>query len=155
VVGDEARPLVLPRAGVVVVGPAGPAREDALRTLASAGVEAEVGARAGSGAEVELVVEPTPMRLRELGIIAPPGVAEPSPPRGRVVVRRDGVLEAAQLRAAGGPSALVGPERGPAGDQHRDAHDGAEDRDGDAERRADAGEVDAGQRLQRLPGEGR
>ncbi|WP_062317622.1 FHA domain-containing protein [Demequina maris] len=155
VVGDEARPLVLPRSGVVVVGPAGPARDDALRALASAGVEAGVGARVGSGADVEVVVEPTPMRLRELAIIAPPGVAEASPPRGRVVVRRDGVLEAAQLRAAGGSSALVGAEGGPAGDEHRDAHDDAERRDGDAQRRADAGEVDAGERLQRLPGEGR
>ncbi|WP_062298602.1 FtsK/SpoIIIE domain-containing protein [Demequina maris] len=116
VVGDDARPLVLPRAGVVVVGPAGPARDDALRALECAGVEAEVGERVGSGAAVAVVVEPTPMRLRELAIIAPPGVAEPSPPRGRVVVRRDGVLETAQLRAACGPSALVGPERGPAGD---------------------------------------
>ncbi|WP_062463423.1 FtsK/SpoIIIE domain-containing protein [Demequina soli] len=98
VVGDDARPLVLPPDGVTVVGPAGPAREAALAAVRSAGCAAHPADPPGSGATVEVVVDPTPARLRELGIVAAPGIADPAPSRGRVVIRRAGAVEAALLR---------------------------------------------------------
>ncbi|MDN4474924.1 FtsK/SpoIIIE domain-containing protein [Demequina sp. SYSU T00192] len=99
VVGDEARALMLPRGGLRVVGPPGRARDHAVRVLAEAGAEPEAATRVAPGAGLVVVVEPTPMHVRELGIAATPGLADPSPPPGRVLVGRDGVYEAAQLRS--------------------------------------------------------
>ncbi|WP_062312019.1 FtsK/SpoIIIE domain-containing protein [Demequina rhizosphaerae] len=106
VAGDEARPLVLPPTGVVVVGSPGPARDRALRAAAAAGVAAQATERLPPAPGIVLVVDPTPARLRELGIVAPPGLAEQAPPPGRVLVGRDGAYEAAQLRGPAGPSVL-------------------------------------------------
>ncbi|WP_062291648.1 FHA domain-containing protein [Demequina phytophila] len=97
VVGDDARPLRLPRDGVTVVGPPGPARDTLRAELAAWGIRAAV-ATAPTGAAVEIIVEPAPARLRELGILAPPGLTDASPPPGRVLVRRGDRIEAAQLR---------------------------------------------------------
>ncbi|WP_062518624.1 FtsK/SpoIIIE domain-containing protein [Demequina silvatica] len=98
VVGDDARPLRLPRDGVAVIGAPGAARDALVASLAAAGVRAEAATVTPSGAPIELLADPTPARLRELGILAPPGLAEPAPPPGRVMVRRGSTWEAAQLR---------------------------------------------------------
>lgn len=101
VVGDAARPLVVNDAPVAVVGPAGAAREEAIQVLSAAGISCHAVTRLESGDStdrVEIVVEPGPAHLATLGLRAFPGLVDAAPPRGRVVVRRGGTLEAAQLR---------------------------------------------------------
>ncbi|MFP5360855.1 MAG: hypothetical protein ACLGHM_10210, partial [Actinomycetes bacterium] len=101
VVGDAARPLLLADTPVAVVGPAGPARAEAIAVLSAAGVSCHAVTRLkpeDSTGGVEMVVEPSPAHLATLGLRVLPGLVDDAPPRGRVVVRRGGILEAAQLR---------------------------------------------------------
>ena len=147
VAGDAAAPLVLPAAGVVVVGEAGPAVDDARARLAAAGVRATVSPHPpGPGASC-VVVDPEPARLRALGLRAEPGVADPLRPPGRVAVRVDGATVAAQLR----PRRSARAERVAAPDDDREADDHADRDRRDAEPGADADQVGAREDLQRLP----
>ncbi|WP_062516067.1 FtsK/SpoIIIE domain-containing protein [Demequina gelatinilytica] len=109
VIGDRARPW-LPGAGaVVVVGPPEAGREAVAEALRRAGASASVSAHGDPGAAVEVVLAPTPARLRGLGAQVPPGIAVPSPPAGYVAVRTGTAWEAARLRPdAAGVSAVDG-----------------------------------------------
>ncbi|WP_062384261.1 FtsK/SpoIIIE domain-containing protein [Demequina iriomotensis] len=99
VIGDEARPWT-PAGPTHVTGRPGAERDAVAAALERAGVEVTVSTRADPAAAVEVVAAPTPALLRELGLAAAPGVADASPPGGRVVVRHAGGVEAAQLRGA-------------------------------------------------------
>ncbi|WP_062302826.1 FHA domain-containing protein [Demequina subtropica] len=108
VIGDQARPWFPGPGRVVVVGYPGAAREAMADALRGAGAAASVGAHADPAAPAEVVLSPTPSRLRELGVHAPPGIADPAPADGRVAVRTGTVWEAAQLRPGAARGSGVG-----------------------------------------------
>ncbi|WP_296666306.1 FtsK/SpoIIIE domain-containing protein, partial [Demequina sp.] len=107
VTGDAARPLRL-TGGVVVVGPPGRERAAAVATIASAGAAVDTSERLGTGAGIEVIVEPDAAHLRALGLRVPPGLADAEPGPGRVVIRSGSELAAGQLRPAPSPDTRSG-----------------------------------------------
>ncbi|MDN4478255.1 FtsK/SpoIIIE domain-containing protein [Demequina sp. SYSU T00039] len=97
--GDEAAPLRL--AGEVeVAGPPHPHRSLTVETLRRHGIEPRVAAAPGGAGVVDatIVPAPSPALLRGWGVRVPPGLIDPQPVTGRVLLLTSGGWEAAQLR---------------------------------------------------------